>query len=509
MANLGQQHWDDRYEALGVSQQSVANSVNDDQGNLQIEKAWYQRLVNILHNFTTKRFNFFSGLFYDEQAQKSLALVYTPQGLNINLLPWLHNNKLSDLHTLFPYSRLLYSPDDDPQRIILPTELIEIFFPRFRTAPTLLASPRHPVSYVIRTLLDQSYFDLSVIQRAFQQREQGSDEEKSTLQIADWFAKDALQFAEGKLIDPTVPITYFQKSASVRVIPYANAALIGIPFSCTTWDADYLAIAHEVGHHVYWHGRIDGVPIPNYLALEFRGYPKWLLKWMEEIFSDVYGTIIAGPVIALRFQDMLLSQLPTHFVYDDGAHPIPLLRSWIYIYALEQLDNLIPDAVIKGLKNHWEYHEKTRALERSSFLSNTDWGLTDSQPHFENVSIDQAKDYLKEIVKKIIEILGKPEEDKLWSKSVNEPINYYAPENMAQLKFQLDQLYKEFPEEENSINYPNETEIQAITDSLEDQLIDFIQGLRGNENIPPHIWLPVFAAGGWTLKGPETEPVVG
>ena len=461
-------------------------------------------------------------------------------------------------------------------------------------------SPDYPIDFILRNFLDQFSFDLSVIERACHQRETRIEtetvEKRKTLYIADQLAINALIRAEGFQIKNTIPITYFQKTASVRVIPYSNAALIGIPFTSIENRNYLLAIAHEVGHHVYWHGKIKKTPIPNYLANRFRGSSNWLLNWLEEIFSDVYGAIVAGPVMALSFLDLLLSQPVKDFAYDDGAHPIPWLRIWVYYFALKKLfppeaDDVRPRpngenlAFLKGI---WDYHQKSRKKGRDRFNPYFDGQINDRLLEPEFIEFEDAYKELEKFIPEIIDVF---EENKVlkeapgsettqgyepWSKWISSipPSLSVEPKNeqgAALLKLELNKLYKQFynpnyqdsqspipmvneilkslddkdiipspkpPEkttrlDDNIIDFFNNLQmmkkILKFLDEnnilsakvpeknklLDDTIVDFFNNLQEeiepqkSDQIPPSYWLPIFAAGGWTLKGPETEPVIG
>jgi hypothetical protein len=44
--------------------------------------------------------------------------------------------------------------------------------------------------------------------------------------------------------------------------------------------------------------------------------------------------LLAGPVIALDFQDLQLEKAPKQFVEDDREHPVPIIRPYVYTKAL-------------------------------------------------------------------------------------------------------------------------------------------------------------------------------
>lgn len=223
----------------------------------------------------------------------------------------------------------------------------------YRLEPSL----QFPAAFVLEGTLDQIGFDLTVIQDALHQRELADAKEngamKRTLAVADWLAYLALlpavrhgllPYEEGEV---TV-LTYFQKSPRIRIVPYASVALVGVPYTAlATYEAggrsavgnarDLLAIPHEVGHYVYRHGMVGDRRLQIELYRLLQGRPQWLLNWAEEIFADVYGCFIAGPVIARDFQDLVSDNDVALFVHDDGEHPTPALRPLIYCDALRIL----------------------------------------------------------------------------------------------------------------------------------------------------------------------------
>jgi hypothetical protein len=153
--------------------------------------------------------------------------------------------------------------------------------------------------------------------------------------------------------DKTTVMTYFQNSASIRIIPYASVALVAIPFTATEVKRDYLALPHEVGHYVYRHGKIKGKSIPQALGQRLMELdppsPRWARRWKEEIFADLYGCLIGGPVTALSFQDLArqssrtpIIHVPGEYLYgsfteDDGVHPVSVVRPYVYTNVLRRM----------------------------------------------------------------------------------------------------------------------------------------------------------------------------
>src|SRR5438105_167252 len=204
----------------------------------------------------------------------------------------------------------------------------------------LESSERFPPPYLLNSILVQIGYDLEVVQRIADQRISASPKIREVLEKADKLAWDAIKPAidYGVAKEATTTLTYFQKSTDIRVIPYAQMALIGIPFSCLDNKQDFLAIPHEVGHYVFRHPTPDAKKIRDDLqALIERfeePYHTLLDNWFEETFADIYGCLIAGPIIALDFQDISLQHSKLDFVKGDDDHPTPILRPYIYTKVL-------------------------------------------------------------------------------------------------------------------------------------------------------------------------------
>lgn len=230
-------------------------------------------------------------------------------------------------------------------------------------------SINYPPDHIFRSLINQPFEDVLVIEHIAKQRINAISTSKATniLDTADSLAWDALQPAiEAKIIPKnTTVITYFQKTGQVRIIPYAPVALIGIPFTAKEDLRDLLAIPHEVGHYVYRRAgwirnnaynslrelityKIESLNlIPNPKYVKGSGTPKFIDKknldvpiyiqgWIEEIFSDFYGCCVAGATIAVDFQDLQKQASGKAFVGHDGEHPAPILRPRIYSKILHE-----------------------------------------------------------------------------------------------------------------------------------------------------------------------------
>lgn len=209
-------------------------------------------------------------------------------------------------------------------------------------------------THAIYDALDQIAYDIQIIERAVFERLVGSPSIKASLDKIDAIVAASLQPAiDAGLFaqmgsTPTV-ITYFMKNPSIRVIPYASVALVGVPYSAASiakngatvsMTRDLLAIPHEVGHFVYWHGTMDVNgrtmrivdALPKLLQDKYgNDFPQWMSAWLEESFADVYGGLVAGPLSALEFQDMAMVHSRNELITDDGDHPLHAMRSDLFV----------------------------------------------------------------------------------------------------------------------------------------------------------------------------------
>ena len=263
----------------------------------------------------------------------------------------------------------------------------------------LLPSDDFPQEYVFRTTLEQIGHDVALLEQIVQQRLSGrkvlvGGEEvrvADRLNQADQLSQLALEPAvRAGLVDKTAVITYFHKSPSIRVVPYAPVAFIAIPYSSLNRDRDLLAIPHEVGHHIYRHGQ----ELHHTLEQRIPKQPTWRRRWLEEIFADVYGAMIAGPVLALSFQDLLLGKAVAEFVTEDGDHPVSFLRPFIYHETLRQMAQHGHDfaELVADLEAMWQEALEIRGLPES-FVS------LDGETA---VSVNDARHYLTYAIEQII-----------------------------------------------------------------------------------------------------------
>jgi hypothetical protein len=213
------------------------------------------------------------------------------------------------------------------------------------TGGMLQADAAMPPEYVLEATARQVGFDIDVMLRSMGQREPSISTAamRETLDLADKLAADALAGAvRSRLIEETAVLTYFQKTPTIRLLPYVPLALLGIDLTAIQDRAQLLAIAHETGHHVYRQLTTNYTVEPQKKA-EKRAlvapaqFPAWLTAWAEEVFADIYSVLVAGPVAGVSIQAMLMGELPGVLLQDDADHPLPALRPEIAVAVLRKL----------------------------------------------------------------------------------------------------------------------------------------------------------------------------
>jgi len=264
-------------------------------------------------------------------------------------------------------------------------------------------------SHVLATALEKTVQNLATLSRAIDQRYNPMYREeliKADVQAHKLYRRFK-GYDEGRL-----PMTYFQRIYNLTRFAYRSLPLLAIPLD-RFGENDPAAIAHELGHYIFWnsgdlgeyHTRVvtlrraiaraviesdnpnlnlDNPPPAdaeskkigdwlNALDLEdpqdIGGLPAlsenvriWL-RWAEETFADVFGTLMIGPEFAKSAQDLQVREGlgdRQQLIQDDGEHPMPYLRPLIAIKTLSIVADknaaLEPDlkAVATQLVQRWK-----------------------------------------------------------------------------------------------------------------------------------------------------------
>lgn len=360
-----------------------------------------------------------------------------------------------------------------------------------------------PVNYLIDHLLEQVAFDLDVLSSAAAQRFFGDDALQKRFVMADQLAYTALQPAiAAKLIHPdTTVLTYMAQSARARVIPYAPVALIAIPFTAAAVDRDLLATAHEVGHYVYWHGQFTDTTFWARLPHEIAG---WCHQWREELFADIYGAWVAGAVIALSGQDLLLDNNPEDYWNNDKEHPVIDLRPHVYNKILHEIGGVQQDWA-PFLKQHWL--DRTQSLQGQGdgrfFLQEWQADLR-KLASAEALHLDMPGIVRNGQVKEVEKAVGKlfdllqPIASGAWLAPL--PKRQSVTPSLANIP----QLYEQFTAFINTLNYPVP---ELVSDNvISQQRYENLLTRIKQTSEPDEDWKPLVKLHGWVTRGPDEQP---
>ena len=388
--------------------------------------------------------------------------------------------------------------------------------------------PDFPPDAVLSSIQDQIGFDVAVIDRAILQRIAGTSLMKERLAIADRLAWSALQLAVSAGLFPAgkiTAVTYFQKSPDIRVIPYAPVALIGIPYSAQQLDRDLLATPHEVGHYVFGHGTYAGQPLRKYLVeqldLIVLQQPEHdrLLRWLDEIFADVYGACVAGPVMALDFQDLQLHTGRAKFITDDKDHPTPVLRPKIHLQILRKRDPERWGAWAAVLERNWEARLQER--ERLNDARTLDRFISDGQSVTIAATISESASPLDDatpldqLVSVILGVLNYGTTQSWYNNLPAAPTTGVQSLELNVLLPTTEVLYDAFhdfvrypptvdvDQLDPLLNLPISTEVDrnvVVSKWLDAKQNEFPQGTK----VEAKTWVKYFETDGWETEGPQT-----
>lgn len=161
------------------------------------------------------------------------------------------------------------------------------------------------------------------------------------------------------------PVVYFEKIFRISRSIYApEIPVISIPLTDYNQEENWQGLAHEFSHHIFWNGfSVDDVgamqqKVRDLISDKLPPHKAALWKiWLEEVFADVYGTLLAGPEYALSAQDRIGEQISRveDLTIADHQHPCNYLRPLITVQVLYEMvakmggDNTLPGA----LKERW------------------------------------------------------------------------------------------------------------------------------------------------------------
>lgn len=362
-------------------------------------------------------------------------------------------------------------------------------------------SDYYPVDYAFSVTLSQIGYDFEVIEEIGTQRIKDNEKVREVLKSADILAQNSVEMGQkASLVSPTAVLSYFHKSANIRVIPYAPIALVGIPNTAAIVQRDLLATPHEVGHYVYSNGMSHKKSMVTQVNHALVKFPDWLQAWGEEIFADIYGCLVAGPVAALSFQDLLLTHSLADFMVDDGEHPAELIRPYIYSHVLYALGFT---STARRLDERWQRYMLERGCPDSFKIHDRDLYIPVSEGR---ALIEAATDKLLNLLQPIVKE-RRDNPSLCWTQNVpdKEPLDtLYADFENATITAQLCQLVQD-PTNPNQVSITsNNTVLHSWLKGETGVWLDLVTQPGKNKILfPDDEWAKVIRADGWATKGPD------
>lgn len=402
---------------------------------------------------------------------------------------------------------------------------------------SLTPHPKFPLGRVLDAIIRQISYDAEVILRAAQQHQMQEPDIHDTLKKADQMAYVLLQSLVSYLESTPgqtnwTALTYFQKTPQIRVVPYANIALIGIPWSCISTPRDYLAIAHEIGHIAYWRRVIqDKGTGPSPIDKSYVTKPdvaQMYVNWQEEIFADALGCRLMGAVMALDFQSVSLEYDFASFLAQNDEHPAPIRRPLLYAKALDQLetDAKVATPFAAKLAARWLDRVSAR-VESAGGLAATDGDAytTIDRAQKDSHVLDKGKGMDKTLWYAMDAMSDLPKDDWTGDKAAFQAAldaDSGTGEEYAGFDDVLKERVKNAPADLDVIQVPEVQADDSVT--LWDKLLEREKILQGHtladftarnpmpsgeitdlSGIPNGTWMQIWLAAGWTTEEQPTD----
>lgn len=128
----------------------------------------------------------------------------------------------------------------------------------------------------------------------------------------------------------------------------------------------FLVIPHELGHSLYRFAAVNRLGQPAVKvhealaqALTAAGFSaeSRQARWVEELFADAFGCLLAGPVSVLGIQEYLASGVPDHFIEPGHDHPTAAIRPLIQSEMLRMIAERgirTYEHIPNRLDQHWQ-----------------------------------------------------------------------------------------------------------------------------------------------------------
>ncbi|MEM7802351.1 MAG: hypothetical protein AAF633_24375, partial [Chloroflexota bacterium] len=265
---------------------------------------------------------------------------------------------------------------------------METFWTQYKAAATQTAKQLEqrnitPPIYIFSEMIRHMTLDIERLQSGIQQRQalkSHTNGRQDSLKITDALSAMALTPIKSWSLslpggsETIIPITYFDDRIHIRQMPYTSQFML----IALTYDLalsfeqihsnkldippfDLMAIPHEIGHYVYHFNHGSGSSTPHVHNQEqshelgYKHHPPtensigWLSQadviknnpyshWSEEIFADLYGCLISGPLTVLGIQSLLATSHLNRLLKDDSLHPTPIFRPYLISEMLRVLN---------------------------------------------------------------------------------------------------------------------------------------------------------------------------
>jgi len=167
------------------------------------------------------------------------------------------------------------------------------------------------------------------------------------------------------------PVVYFEKLYGITRSIYApEIPVISIPLTEYNTPDRWQALAHEIGHHIYWNSldnleEVEQLHINMYESIKNEIRPKdhsfdpWG-NWLEEVFADVCGALFEGPRYLISCQEFAIEQTKKadDLAQNDNEHPSLYLRPRIVAQVIREISESINDEALQkalgDLDKRWD-----------------------------------------------------------------------------------------------------------------------------------------------------------
>jgi hypothetical protein len=366
--------------------------------------------------------------------------------------------------------------------------------------------------YIFRTIFNQVTSDLLAIERSIGQwstpaKSAALEPLTETWQKVDALAQCGLAPFRPYVQDYAAVLATAERTAYARIFPYAPMTMIGVPLTAASVARDFLMIPHEVAHYIFWHGQKDDIFLYDHLDRAFTTNEVELnpsvLAWTEEIFADALSVLIAGPVMALSIQDIMLEAVGSGFDYDNGIHPIPRIRPYIHLHVLSKMSNM---ATIHGqLMSRWQCLESGRPMQIDGVVSLRSPSPTPAFPYFwllektySPVTITEAIAQVERVVDLILALFpdNLKNGEQVWIKDQNIDQLYPA---FADFLVQCTQMQHDGALLSAFLNVP--TWDARYRWATQVKKYGYNKGAATAEPVSYDVWLEILAFEGWTTGG--------